>query len=53
MRNAQIREKSLFSKKIMGKIRAKYKKKIYHLNCRYFLAVNNDTKLSALSFSFF
>ena len=27
MRNAQIREKSLFSKKIMGKIRAKYKKK--------------------------
>ena len=28
MRNAQIREKSLFSKKIMGKIRAKYKKNI-------------------------
>ena len=28
MRNAQIREKSLFSKKkIMGKIRAKFKKK--------------------------
>ena len=39
-------------KKTMGKIRDK-DKKIYHVYCRYFLAVNNDTKLSALSFSCF
>ena len=54
MRDALKRGKSLFSKKKNnGKNKGQILKEIYHVNCRYFLAVNNDTKLSALSFSFF